>query len=674
MKKRTITALIICLLWGVSTSAATYYVSADGDDSDPGTEGQPFATINKAKNVIVGTTGNTVEIMDDGGVFYLAEPVDFNELDSGASGAVNLYRAQPGDTPVISGGTLLTPSWSVEAGDVYKTSVGATDFYTLWVDGVRATRAKEPDSGTFTVVSAASSNISFTFDDTLPDIDSGWTDLTDVEVICWSSSGWIQSRQRISTVDGTLVTLADTRTQAYDYLGHTYTYFCENCIDFLDTEGEWYLDTGANVLYYWAIGGGEPTGTFVAGNLGSSLVSVTDGRGVNALYDGWIMSVKGQSGDFVEYINIDGLTFRQSDWTLPAYGYAGHQSAWQLEYSGDGAGIGPAASFVYATQCKLLNCTIEQTGGHGLTIMGDHITISRCTINNTGANGIRVGTNYGSSNVDEITNDNTFEDNTIHDVGKVYAEGTGILIQSCEGNLITHNDVYDVSYNGISVGWDWTARDYVQGGNTISYNDVYNTNSSLRDGAGIYTLSYSPGTTVRNNKVNNSGASGIYHDEHSEGIVTSNNWIYDCDSGIYLHDCNNCTLDNNVIVDAAWASLVYQTANEVDNVQTHNVVSNETGNGDILFKNYNLNVGTSDYNLFYGSVAWDDTGTAMDMTEWLAAYDFDDNSSTSDPDFVDRNNDDYNVNGGSPALGVGFVNFSMANVGPRDTSVRYFTF
>ena len=513
------------------------------------------------------------------------------------------------------------------------------------------------------------------FDDTLPDIDSGWTDLTNVEIVAWSPSGWIQSRQRISTVDGTLVTLADTRNQAYDYTWNNYVYYAENCIDFIDTANEWYLDPVANVLYYWAHDGGDPTGhTFVAGNLGSSLVDIFDGRSVIALYDGWLMSVKGQSGTFVEYINIDGLTFRQSDWMLPSFGYKGHQSAWQLEYSDDDAGIGPAVSFVYATQCQLLNCTIEETGGHGLTIMGDHITVSYCTISNTGANGIRAGTNYLSSNCTEITNDNTFVDNTIHDVGKVYLEGTGILVQSCEGTLITHNDVYNTTASGISVGWDWTARDYVQGGNTISYNDVYSANSSLRDGGAIYTLSYSPGTTIQYNKVSGSIGTGIYLDEHSQGIIVSNNWNYDCDTGVHFHDVNNCELNNNVIVDATWASLQYG-GNDEDNSQIHNIISNETGNSDILFRVDNDNLGSSDYNLFYGTSAWDTTGVAMDVSEWTTAYPaFDGNSSVADPDFVDRANDDYSVNGGSPALGVGFVNFSMANVGPRDTSVRYFAF
>ena len=135
--------LILTFVWLASCSiGATYYVSADGSDLADGSIGTPFATISKAKNTIVGTTGNTVYIKDDGGTFYFGEPVDFNELDSGASGAPNVYKAETGDTPIISGGTLLTPGWAVHAGNVYKTNVGATpDFYTLWVDGVRAVRA-----------------------------------------------------------------------------------------------------------------------------------------------------------------------------------------------------------------------------------------------------------------------------------------------------------------------------------------------------------------------------------------------------------------------------------------------------------------------------------------------------------------------------------------------------
>jgi len=625
MPKRV--AIFVILLVSVC-EAGTYYVATDGnDETGNGSEGNPWATIEHAKNEIVGTTGNTVYVR--GGTYYFGEAVDVNELDSGASGSPNIYKAYSGENPVLCGGIVLSPSWTQHSGNIYKTSTPDIDFYTLWVDGSRATRSREPDSGTYTVVSASGSNISFTFDDTLPDIDENWTGLTDIEIICWPYSGWICSRQRISSVNGTLVTLANARNQAYDYASFTHHFICENGIDLLDSEGEWYHDRSTDTLYYYAVGGGSPTGIFLAGNLGNTVTATTDGRGVIALYDGRLWSTKGQSGTFVHDIIIDGFTFRNTDFVVPSFGYKGFQSAWQLEYSTDLGGTGPAVSFVYATNCQLLNCTIEQTGGHGLTIMGDHITVRHNTIRHTGASGIRTGTNYDCTNCKEITNYNTIEDNTIHDVGKIYYEGTGILLQSCEGNVIIHNDVYNAGYNGISVGWDWTASDYVQGDNLIAYNDVWNTNQYLWDGGCIYTLSYSPNTRIHHNKCHGTNATGMYLDEKSAYILVSDNWIYDIGTGLHLHDTNYCQFNNNVIVDATWAALQYNSG--ANNSQTHNVVYNGVGS-DILFRVETINLA---------------------------------------PDFVDYDNDNYHVSGSSPALGVGFEQIAGLHlVGPR-TGIKF---
>jgi len=54
---------------------------------------------------------------------------------------------------------------------------------------------------------------------------------------------------------------------------------------------------------------------------------------------------------------------------------------------------------------------------------------------------------------------------------------------------IEHNEVSDVNYTGISVGFGWTATANAMSGNRINYNDVNNIVKILADGGGIYTLS-----------------------------------------------------------------------------------------------------------------------------------------------------------------------------------------
>lgn len=55
---RMMCALAAIVFWTVAAHAATYYVATGGNDNDPGSETQPFATLQKAANIAVG--GDTI--------------------------------------------------------------------------------------------------------------------------------------------------------------------------------------------------------------------------------------------------------------------------------------------------------------------------------------------------------------------------------------------------------------------------------------------------------------------------------------------------------------------------------------------------------------------------------------------------------------------------------------
>jgi hypothetical protein len=82
---------------------ATYYVAKNGNDSNPGTEAQPWVTIQKAANTMV--AGDTV---------YVKEGT-YNEQvipqSSGSSGNYITYSAYPGDTVTIDGNNITLPTY-----------------------------------------------------------------------------------------------------------------------------------------------------------------------------------------------------------------------------------------------------------------------------------------------------------------------------------------------------------------------------------------------------------------------------------------------------------------------------------------------------------------------------------------------------------------------------------
>ncbi len=75
--------------------ATNYYVSPSGDDNNPGTIDQPWATIQKAANEA--NPGDTVFVRE--GVYY--EQVQINV--SGAPGQYIVFTAYPGETPILDG-------------------------------------------------------------------------------------------------------------------------------------------------------------------------------------------------------------------------------------------------------------------------------------------------------------------------------------------------------------------------------------------------------------------------------------------------------------------------------------------------------------------------------------------------------------------------------------------
>jgi len=83
--------------------ANSYYVSPDGDNNNPGTVLQPWATIQKAADTV--TAGSTVYVR--GGVYN--EQVTIN-ISGSFSGGYIRFQNYPGEKPVVDGSNLLVPS------------------------------------------------------------------------------------------------------------------------------------------------------------------------------------------------------------------------------------------------------------------------------------------------------------------------------------------------------------------------------------------------------------------------------------------------------------------------------------------------------------------------------------------------------------------------------------
>ncbi len=99
VKEATILVCVVLVLFcAVGVFGGTYYVSPAGSDSSPGTEAQPWATVQKAANTL--NAGDTVLIRN--GTY----PELVNITRSGAEGQPITFANYPGEEPVIDANGL----------------------------------------------------------------------------------------------------------------------------------------------------------------------------------------------------------------------------------------------------------------------------------------------------------------------------------------------------------------------------------------------------------------------------------------------------------------------------------------------------------------------------------------------------------------------------------------
>jgi hypothetical protein len=276
MKQVVWMALAGCLgLAGCGGNGARFHVAPDGRDDNSGTRDQPFATLERARDAVrelkgAGTADKPVTVLIHGGIHVLRETLVFTPEDSGTKEAPVTYAAQPGAKPVISGGMRIT-GWRNEGGVAVAAVPGVKEgeryYKSLYVNGRRAVRAREPHGGFFRIRDVLEPALQknskkdnrridinrqgFVFDgeDLKP-----WPDLADAVVVryaAWETSlNWIQSvdveRRRVMFTDPKGWVLGTQ--EHHDPKGDRY--FVENIREALDEPGEWYLDRGTGEARY----------------------------------------------------------------------------------------------------------------------------------------------------------------------------------------------------------------------------------------------------------------------------------------------------------------------------------------------------------------------------------------------------------------------------------------
>jgi len=606
--------LLLCCLMALCTvhlQAAEIWVSTSGKDANPGTEMQPKATLKAAlrqarelRRLNDASIKGGIVIWMQGGTYELTEPILLRPEDSGTAESPTTVKAVNGEWPVLSGGRKVTGWKKTEAvpglpvvaaknvmvADLPLVNGVLPEFRQLWVNGRKAVRARDVNNdqlpritswdkktGTLGVPAAwfrrfASTKVSGA------SLEHGFQKPQSIELVLHQM--WAISNLRIRTLQekDSVVLLnfqqPEARIQAERPWPSPMTadsvrspFYMTNAIEFLDEPGEWYLDAEAGKLYYWPR---------KEENLQQVVFPFLEN----------LVTAAGTLDAPVAYVRFDGISFAHTTWMRPSL--LGHVPLQAGMYLLDGYKLRPpgtpenpnkgldnqaflgrpmaAVSYTGVNNTAFLNCRFVHLGGSGLDYVEATFMdlVQDCLFEDIGSNGIQCGrfsapgmeTHLPYNPVDEreLCSNLTLRNNLIHNVTNDDWGTEGIAAGYVRGIRIEHNEISEVSYMGITVGWGWQKANNCMRENLVKGNYIHHFAKHMYDVAGIYTLSVQPKSQVIENVVDS-----IYHpayvhdpnhwfylytDEGSSFITVKNNW---CPSEKFLKNANGPgnTWENN---------------------------------------------------------------------------------------------------------------------------------
>ncbi len=194
------------------------------------------------------------------------------------------------------------------------------------------------------------------------------------------------------------------------------------------------------------------------------------------------------------------------------------------------------------------NCTIKNVAGNGLLIDGRHNTVSGCHIHHTGKGGVTVD---GGDRTELIPSGNVIDNNHIHHFAQIYVtyqpavrlKGVGVVVShNCihhaahaailfEGNdhRIEYNEIYEVCLLSDDAAAIYAGRDYTTFGTVITCNHFHDIRSAAESHSGTYA---------------------VYCDDNLGGCTVTKNLFERCQGIYFLHGGHDMIFTNNLVVDA----------------------------------------------------------------------------------------------------------------------------
>jgi len=515
-----------------------FHISPSGNDSNPGSAGQPLRTLTAARNAVrrmnTGMKGDT-RVYLHSGEYGLSEAVVFDPRDSGHGGHKVIYCAPPGEKPVLTGGIKVT-QWKLHdpKKNIYRAQVSTNLFRQLYVDGEPAIRARTPNrksevdnSPYWPCVVREKPRMVIKKDHWAATAGVPKSKLNEVEMVMVCH--WYHQRVRIGDVDASKpeeVIVSPLNPEGkFNKKTHFYKnnrgmknpFYFENALAFLDADYEWYHDADAGLLYLVLPQGVSPDKLSIRTPVIETLVSL-----------------EGTPDSPVRDIEFHGITFDTSNWAAPSLNGVNMTQAAQVV-----GGEQPPAmlSARHTRRLAFRNNVFRNAGGQGISLFdADTTDIEGNTFTHIAANGLVIDRTAGRNPPDDKQSVNVaIWNNHAKRCGDHYANGMFLFTGNVRGLVVEHNHIHDMPYSGMQIGQQpGSMQDVGAGNNTIRFNHIHHCNQIHGDGGGIYTLGgIQEGTVIESNYLHDITqprwdhyrVSQIYLDNYSSRITVRDNVV-----------------------------------------------------------------------------------------------------------------------------------------------------
>ena len=573
------------------------WVSPKGNDFNDGTRESPKATLTAALRQAREwrRTGDDrmqggITVYMEGGTYALYEPVFIRPEDSGTKESPTVIRSavnektvtrSAADEKVVLSGGIRIKNWKKQ-GKLWVADVPAfngrpLDFRQLWVNGEKAVRARDvEDFEKMNRICSVDEKNEVLY---VPAVavrrlidNKGKMKAEYAEMVLHQM--WCVANLRIRSIevqgDSAAVRFhqPESRIQ-FEHPwprpmvttdGHNSTFYLTNARELLDVPGEWYHDMDARRVYYYPREGEKMQEAEVMVPAIETLVQV-----------------EGTLDRPVCHIRFEKITFSYTTWMRPSE--KGHVPLQAGMYLTDGYRIDPkmqrdylnhpldnqgwlgrpaaAVRIAAARQIDFERCRFEHLGSTGLdyeeAVQGG--IVRGCLFRDIAGNGLLAGSfspaahethlPYDPADRREVCTHQQINNCYFTEVGNEDWGCLAIAAGYVSDINIEHNEISEVPYSGISLGWGWTQTVNCMRNNRVHANLIHHYAKHMYDVAGIYTLGSQPKSYVTENCVHSIYKPGyvhdpnhwfyLYTDEGSSFITVRDNWT---EGEKYLQNAN----------------------------------------------------------------------------------------------------------------------------------------